>query len=367
MQILLALAVLPSFVLLAIVYKQDRINKEPFSLLLKLFVIGATLVVIPAVIVETIGDKILSSIFYHDSIFYLILNNFFVIAVAEEGFKFLFLFLFTRKHKAFDSLYDGLIYSVCVSLGFATLENILYVLQNGLGVALVRAIVSVPGHFFFAIFMGYFYSYYHFNKLASETENHYIQVGAIMKKLPEFSYQPYIVLALIVPMALHGFFDFCLSTENVFFIIVYFLFIIALYIVSFIRLSRSSKQDVSDSVYVYSLLYKKYPELVSYVDEQQKKKAEMERQMLLEQQKQYAAMTSMTQQYSPYQPQYTQQQVPQYQQPQYVHPQAPQYQQPQYPQQTNQGAPYSQQPQAVNPQSTPYNPYQPQYNPYQNK
>ncbi len=88
---------------------------------------------------------------------YTILLAFLVVAVVEEGTKFVFLKLRTWRDPNFNFRFDGIVYAVFVSLGFAAFENINYVLGYGLTVALPRAVLAIPAHMGFAVFMGLFY------------------------------------------------------------------------------------------------------------------------------------------------------------------------------------------------------------------
>lgn len=85
-------------------------------------------------------------------------------ALPEEVFKLLALWLVLRKNSHFDEYYDGIVYAVCVGLGFAAIENVFYLYgeEEWVLVAIVRALLAVPGHYIFAILMGYYYSIYHF-------------------------------------------------------------------------------------------------------------------------------------------------------------------------------------------------------------
>ena len=76
------------------------------------------------------------------------------VGLIEEGSKFFFLYRFTWKDKAFNYRFDGIVYAVFVSLGFAALENVFYVFNYGTGVALQRALLTIPGHMSFAVYMG---------------------------------------------------------------------------------------------------------------------------------------------------------------------------------------------------------------------
>ena len=112
---------------------------------------------------------------------------FLVAAIPEEFFKFAVLFWWARRRRWFDEPMDGMVYGVIVSLGFATLENLLYSLQGGLGVALMRALLSVPGHAFWGAIMGYFVALAHFG--------------------PPSERRRRIAQALCWPMLLHGVYD----------------------------------------------------------------------------------------------------------------------------------------------------------------
>ena len=93
------------------------------------------------------------------------IKAFLVAAVPEESAKLLALWLLLRNNKVFDEHFDGIVYAVFVSLGFAAIENVGYVLmagENWMSTALMRALLAVPGHYAFAILMGYYYALYHF-------------------------------------------------------------------------------------------------------------------------------------------------------------------------------------------------------------
>ena len=219
--LLLLLAVLPSIILGYIVYKNDKIEKEPTKLLVKLFLGGILSIVITLIITgleyilfPNIGE--LEKINYITQFIYCFIG----IAVIEEFSKWIILRSYTWNSKEFKHLYDAIVYACFVSLGFATLENILYVLQNGLGTALIRAIISVPGHFFFAVFMGIYYG------LARKCYTYKDMEG----------YKKNIALSVLIPTLLHTAFDFCLLSENMLFLLIFLGMMIALYIISFGKL-----------------------------------------------------------------------------------------------------------------------------------
>ena len=198
MTVLAFMAVLPAAVLLYVIYKADNVEKEPFGLMAFVFFLGVVST-ISAMILETIGTGALDLAFRGDNtnLIYIFLMTFFVVGVAEEGGKFLALKLSTWKNKEFNFSFDGIVYSVCASLGFATLENILYVFEGGFSVAVMRAILSVPGHCIFGVFMGVYYGIAKGNELRGNME-------AMKVNLRK---------AFWIPVAIHGFYDFCLMAN----------------------------------------------------------------------------------------------------------------------------------------------------------
>ena len=216
--ILLILAVLPSLFLGYYVYKNDKIEKEPTKLLIKLFLggvlsAGLTIIISEVIVVllPFLSDNAnfgLVGLFFYSLIF---------VGLIEEGCKYLITIRITWNNKEFKHIYDAIVYCVFVSLGFATIENILYVLQNGIGVAILRAVLSVPGHAFFGIAMGIRYGLCKQASLLNDKK------GENKNK----------VLALLVPFLLHGFFDYCLFSQEVVLVLIYLIFIIFLYINSY--------------------------------------------------------------------------------------------------------------------------------------
>lgn len=276
--LLFVLAVLPAIILCIFIYKKDRVEKEPFGLLATLFVLGIV-IIIPAMILEQIlGPAIINffanfgvtdvdggiSLSYFGYILYQLSDNIIGIALVEEGLKWLVLYFVTRKNKNFNSLFDGLIYSVFVSLGFALWENIGYVFgcetfSQGLQVALARFVMSVPGHMFFSVFMGYCYSMWHVYEIAQLCEEKFVGNGLIAMKGEHLDGRNWLILSIVVPTLVHGIYDFLCSDAVPFFSV--YIFVVALYIVGFTYVSKLSKADSSDTGYAMGITVSKYPEL----------------------------------------------------------------------------------------------------------
>ena len=160
--ILLAAALLPAIFLWYYIWKQDP-RPEPTNWLVKATLYGVA-IIFPVFITETIIQLCFFGEEGPSSLFGTTIEAFFVAALPEEGFKLLALWMVLRKNPFFDEHFDGIVYAVCVGLGFASIENIGFVFQeeNGLSVAISRALFAVPGHYAFAVIMGYYYSLYHF-------------------------------------------------------------------------------------------------------------------------------------------------------------------------------------------------------------
>lgn len=161
---LLAVALLPVAFLLTYIWKQD-IQKEPTSWLAKAVLWGVAICLPVAMLEVGIEAVLFGSDGAPSNLFDTTVVAFIVAAIPEESAKLLALWLVLRKNPYFDEHFDGIVYAVCVGLGFAAIENVFYVVgeeENWVGVAIARAFLAVPGHYAFAVLMGYYYSLYHF-------------------------------------------------------------------------------------------------------------------------------------------------------------------------------------------------------------
>ncbi|MBQ9021953.1 MAG: PrsW family intramembrane metalloprotease [Eggerthellaceae bacterium] len=225
MDTLLVMALAPALYLLWYVYKHDPVEKEPVKLLAILFGLGA-LACFPAIALETLGSEVILGGRTAYTINELLLENFIVIALSEELCKFVFLYLKTWKNSAFDYVFDGIVYAVFVSLGFAALENIGYVYEYGMSTAVVRSFTAVPGHAIFGVFMGCFYG------LAKRAE-HAGNTGQMFALL---------LAALVVPILGHGFYDFCASANNEAFALGFWVFLLVIMIIAMHLVKHMSKK-----------------------------------------------------------------------------------------------------------------------------
>lgn len=222
------LAIVPGLIVLFYVYKKDKVEKEPRKLLVKLLILGA-ISVIPAIIFEVVGEAILNSRLTNGMSYLALvaIDNFLIIALAEEFCKYMLLKWGSWKHPAFDYRFDALVYAICVGMGFAITENIVYVIQDGLAVAAFRAVTSIPGHACFAISMGIYYG-----------EAKLMEKMGFTQKSKAFRRK-----ALWVPVLMHGFYDFSLSIDAWWMVAVFFVYIIATDIVIILKIRKYSRED----------------------------------------------------------------------------------------------------------------------------
>ena len=186
---LFALAIAPGIAVILFVYFKDKYEKEPFSLLLKCFLLG-TLTIIPPLFIETIFQGFGPGYAFSNSNIFV--YAFFVVGLSEEASKFLLLRIYPYRSKHFNEPFDGIVYSVVISMGFATAENIFYVLEGGAGVGLLRMFTAVPGHAAFAMLMGYY-------------------VGLSKFRQHNFGF---LFMGLLAATTAHGFYDFFLFVED---------------------------------------------------------------------------------------------------------------------------------------------------------
>lgn len=155
MNIILITALLPIVVLLIFIYNKDKYDKEPIGKLLLTFFVGC-MSVVPAGLME----QMLSAYQPEHPILGAIYDGYVVAGLSEELWKLLLLMLVIWRSRHFDEYFDGIVYATYLSLGFACVENVMYVFgsTDPMGTAFMRGLLAVPAHFLFAVTMGYYLS-----------------------------------------------------------------------------------------------------------------------------------------------------------------------------------------------------------------
>ncbi len=219
---LYAIAITPSIAFALIIYFTDRYDKEPLSLLVRLFTIGAFSIV-PVIFIEKILDNFNMWTGHLSAIY----TSFIVAGFTEEWIKRWVVLLVAYRHRAFNEKIDGIVYAVMASLGFATVENILYVVvrfANMPTIGFQRAIFSVPAHMLFAITMGYYIS---------------LAKYAVNDSLKKY----YMKLSLFIPILLHGIYDYILMSKSERLLMFFIPFIIFLWSYNLRKLSVYYKES----------------------------------------------------------------------------------------------------------------------------
>ena len=225
--VLIAAAVIPAVILLIRVERADRLEKESRGLLFSLVLFGVLSTVL-ASIGERVGIRILDSVFPEETTLYDFLLYFIVVGLSEEGSKYILLKKRTWNNPEFNCQFDGVVYGVFVSLGFALWENIGYVAMYGLTTAAIRAVTAIPGHACFGVFMGAWYG------MAKRREGAGDPDGARRMR----------TRALVIPTLLHGFYDFSASSESGTMNLVFLVFVVVMFITAYRLVKHVSANDV---------------------------------------------------------------------------------------------------------------------------
>lgn len=223
------LALIPGILIIIYVYRKDKVEKEPGGLIAKLIIFGA-LSCIPAMFMEGFMDQYVPS---GSQLSYALGMAFLSAALCEELSKFALLFLGSWRNRNFDYRFDGIIYGVSVAVGFALLENILYVSQGGYYVALMRGVLAVPLHAFCGAFMGMFYGAMKRYQIEGKSGK---MMGALLG-------------ALIVPMMIHGIYDTLAFMGNDICTILLLAFVVFMYIIAIRFINQFSKEDWNAGFY----------------------------------------------------------------------------------------------------------------------
>jgi RsiW-degrading membrane proteinase PrsW (M82 family) len=182
---ILTAGIAPGLALLSYFYLKDEYDSEPISVVLKTFLYGA-LLVFPIMFIQHVLDTehIIKSG---------LIDAFVSSGLLEEFFKWFILFYTIYQHVEFDEPFDGIVYGVAVSLGFATTENVFYLVANGIEHAVARALLPVSSHALFGVIMGFYFG------KAKFTKGHKLK---------------WIIISLLIPFLLHGSYDYILLTQE---------------------------------------------------------------------------------------------------------------------------------------------------------
>ncbi len=225
------LAVIPGLVIIAYIYGKDKVEKEPLGLIGKLILYGMGCCYVAAT-AERFVSFFLPG-FPAGSLGYALTNAFLVAALCEEAVKLLALKLGAWNSNHFNYRFDGIVYGVSVAVGFAILENIMYVTQYGFATAVVRAFTAVPLHAFCGAVMGIQFS--QAKKAAID--------GRITARMA------HMILAYLLPFIIHGLYDTFAMMRTQFAQLCLFAFVVFLFVTVIGMVNRMSREDRNGGFY----------------------------------------------------------------------------------------------------------------------
>lgn len=208
---ILSAGIAPALALMSFFYLKDRYS-EPLPLIIRTFVLGM-LLVFPIMFIQYVfqSEELITNNF---------LQSFFLVSLLEEFFKW-FIFMYAIfHHSEFDAHYDGIVYAVAISLGFATLENILYLFTNGISYAFTRALFPVSSHALFGVIMGYYFG---------------------KAKLYPLQKLKNLLLAFLFPFLLHGTYNYILVEVASNWVVLLIPFMIILWIIGLRRVKLANE------------------------------------------------------------------------------------------------------------------------------
>jgi protease PrsW len=216
---LLILSIAPVFILLAYVYFRDKYEKEPIGLILRGLLAGV-IIIFPVALIER-GLTLISPLV--SGLQKAAYDGFIVAGATEELFKFGAVYLLFWKNRNFNEKFDGIVYAVSVSLGFAAIENLFYVYDGSVKVGLLRAITAVPGHTLFGVLMGYYLG--------------------LAKFIPSES-RSLLWKSFYIPMLFHGTYDFLILSNHPVLMLCFIPFMIILWVTGLKRMRKLNEVSV---------------------------------------------------------------------------------------------------------------------------
>lgn len=219
---LFIIALAPVAIIAGYVYFRDKYEREPIGQLVKALIAGC-LVAIPVLFV---GDTLESFLVEGANRWNAFYTAFVIASFNEELFKFIFLMILFWSNKHFNEKFDGIVYAVFISLGFAAVENVMYVLNYGEAVGYSRAVLSVPAHALFGVSMGFYLGLAKFYRT---------KMGILLLK------------AFVFPVLLHGIFDFILMLGNMRLMVMFLPFVIYLYFDGLRKMKNLSDRSIYNS------------------------------------------------------------------------------------------------------------------------
>ncbi len=274
-------SLIPALCLAAYVFFSDRVDKEPIPLLALLLALGGA-AYLPAFALEKLTTRGFDKLFAPFATFDLsgnatyssrlaelghgLLITVIGVALIEELTKWAVMFFITRKNKNFNCLFDGLVYGTFTALGFAIIENIRYAYIGGWDTLLLRSITSVPGHLYFGIIMGYFFTMWRVYKTAKAAEKEYARRGLITVTKP-FRSGGWFAAMIIIPIMQHGAYALAGFFPSLTMDIIFYSMNLILLILCLVGVRKISRIDAIRGRYADAMLDAKYPQIKNLCDD----------------------------------------------------------------------------------------------------
>ena len=269
------IAMIPGLFLCGYVFYKDRVEKEPVGLLALLF--GAGVVgYIPSFFLQKSVVRLIDGMFadqmsfsaegaltYSSSgaeILHNILCAVFGFSLIQICIKWVILYFGTHKNKNFNYLFDGVVYSVFLSLGFAVAENIHFALQNDADMIVVKLMTSIPCHLFVSIMMGYYYTMWHTRFIVNRIEKNMLSAG-IVKEDKIRSSAGWLACSIIIPMFVNSLYSFTSSNKNQTVVMLFFAVVFLIYGLSFVTINHIASKETDVANYLCRVIAKGHPEL----------------------------------------------------------------------------------------------------------
>ena len=271
------LAMIPGLFLCGYVLYKDRIEKEPVSLLALLFGAGAVTYV-PAYFLRelTVGfidglfaDKMkfsVAGVLTYDSsateLWHNALCAFLGFSIIQVCLKWVVLYFGTRRNKNFNYLFDGVVYSVFLSLGFAAAELVHFAMQNEGELVIAKLITCVPCHLFVGILMGYYYTMGHMRFLVNRIENRMLADKVVAEDKIRSS-APWLICSLAVPALVNGLYEFAAASRGEFITILFYSTVFFVFGISFLAVNQLAEKECASARYLCRVIAKGHPGLTA--------------------------------------------------------------------------------------------------------
>ena len=225
--LLIILALLPVAFFVFLIIRADKYERENYQPLLISFALGVA-VITPAIWIQNrIAD---AHWFDLRSPAQLLAFAFIGIALVEELCKAVLFFIYPYRQRFFNEPFDGVVYAVMISMGFAAVENVIYVLEFGVETGIARALTAVPAHATFGVISGYYFG---------------------RSKFEPTRKWPLIAIGLLIVLLFHTLYDFLILQEISQYLMIcasisiYILSILCFFMVRNLLYYSPFKQDIS--------------------------------------------------------------------------------------------------------------------------